>query len=64
MQLFEPQVQKIAVFTYRSPHFYFPGDAPTIITQYVAWMEYNSILAKPLKACTYLYSIVSELYDA
>ena len=30
-QLFEPQVQKIAVFTYRSPHFCFP--------QYVAWME-------------------------
>jgi len=23
-QLFEPQVQKIAVFTYRSPHFCFP----------------------------------------
>jgi len=35
-QLFEPQVQKIVVFTYRSPHFCFPGDAPAIITQYVA----------------------------
>jgi len=34
-QLFEPQVQKIAVFTYRSPHF----DASATITQYVAWME-------------------------
>ena len=39
-QLFEPQVQKIAVFTYLSPHFFVsPGDAPTTITQYVAWIE-------------------------
>ena len=37
-QLFKPQVQKIAVFTYRSPHFS-TGDAPAIFTQYVAWME-------------------------
>ena len=35
-QLFELQVQKIAVFTYRSPHFVSPGDAPATITQYVA----------------------------
>ena len=27
-QLFEPKVQKIAVFTYRSPHFLFPLGAP------------------------------------
>ena len=38
-QLFEPQVRKIAVFTYCSPHFVSPGDAPAIITKYVAWME-------------------------
>jgi len=25
---FEPQVQKIAIFTYRSPHFYFPWRHP------------------------------------
>jgi len=40
-QLFEPQVQKIAVFTYRSPHFCFPWrrlcDYHAI--RYVAWME-------------------------
>ena len=31
---------KIAVFTYRSPHFFVsPGDAPATITQYVPWME-------------------------
>ena len=41
--------------------FVSPGDAPAIITQYVAWKD-NSMLAKPLAACTYLYSIVSELY--
>jgi len=27
-KLFEPQVQKIAVFTYRSPHFCFPWRRP------------------------------------
>jgi len=27
-QLFEPQVQKIAIFTYRSPHFCFPWRCP------------------------------------
>jgi len=27
-QLFEPQVQKLAVFTYRSPHFCFPWRRP------------------------------------
>ena len=56
--------EKIAVFTYRSPHFCFPGNAPATITQYVAWIERHSMLAKPLAVCTYLSSIVSELYDA
>jgi len=44
--------------------FVSPGDAPATITQYVAWMKDNSMLAKPLASCTYLSSIVSELYDA
>ena len=44
--------------------FVSPGDAPATITQYVAWIKDNSMLAKPLAACTYLSSIVSELYDA
>ena len=34
--------------------FVSPGDAPTIITQYVARMERQFTLAKPLTACTYL----------
>ena len=38
--------------------FVSPGDAPTIITQYVAWME------RQFAACIYLSAIVSELYDA
>jgi len=39
-QLFKAKLQKIAVFTYLSPHFFVsPGDAPTTITQYVAWIE-------------------------
>jgi len=43
-QLIELQVQKIAVFTYRSPQFCFPWKRPcdnalATITQYVAWME-------------------------
>ena len=39
-QLFEPQVQKIAVFTYRSPHFCFPWRRPSgNHAIYVAWME-------------------------
>ena len=38
-KLFEPQVQKIAVFCTADHIFVSPGDAPAIITQYVAWME-------------------------
>jgi len=56
-QLFEPQVQKIAIFTYRSPHFCFPCN------MLHGWKD-NSMLDKPLAACTYISSIVSELYNA
>jgi len=44
--------------------FVSPGDAPAIITQYFAWIERQSMLAKPVAACTYLSAIVSELHDA
>jgi len=64
-QLFEPQVQKKSPFSRNAAHiFVSPGDAPAIITQHVAWMENNSMLAKRLTACTHLSSTVSELYDA
>jgi len=38
-QLFEPQVQKIAILRTAAHIFVSPGDAPALITQYVAWME-------------------------
>ena len=57
-QLFEPQVEKIAVFTYRSPQqptFLFPVETPLRLSpsMFHGWKD-NSILAKPLAACTYL----------
>ena len=39
-QLFEPQLQKIVIFTYPGLHFFVcPGDVPSTITQNVAWMK-------------------------
>jgi len=43
--------------------FVSPGDAPAIITQYVAWMERHSMLVKHLAACTHLSSTVSQLFE-
>ena len=122
-QLFEPQVQKIAIITYRSPHFCFPWRRPwgnhakccmdekripclqIVFSMYPSifnsfpvirtassknrhfhvpqptflffletplrlssnmlhgWKD-NLMLTKPLAACTYLSSILFELYDA
>jgi len=50
--------KKIAVFTYRSPHFYFPGDAPATITQYVAWME------RQFNACQTPRSMYQSIYNS
>jgi len=54
-QLFEPQVQKIAVFTYRSPHFCFPLEMPLRLSRnkFHGWKD-NSMLPKHLAACIYL----------
>ena len=53
-QLFELQVQKIAVFTYRSPHFCFPWGRP--------WGNHaNSMLTNCLAACAHLTITVSEI---
>jgi len=63
-QLFEPQVQK-SPFSRTAAHIFVSlGTAPATITQYLHGWKDNSMLAKPLAACTYLSSIVSELYDA
>ena len=47
------------------PTFLFLLKTPLWLSRNVlhGWKD-NSILVKPLAACTYLYSIVSELYDA
>jgi len=47
------------------PIFLFPLETPMPLSRNMlhGWKD-NSMLAKPLAACTYLYSIVSELYDA
>jgi len=44
--------------------FVSPGDAPRLSRNMLHRWKDNSMLVKPLAACTYLYSIVSELYDA
>ena len=47
------------------PTFLFPLETPLRLSRNVlhGWKD-NSMLAKPLASCTYLSSIVSELYDA
>jgi len=43
-QLFEPQVQKIAVFTYNSPHFLFPMETPLRLSRNMlyGWRQFNA----------------------
>ena len=47
------------------PTFLFPLETPLRLSRNMlhGWKD-NSMLAKPLAVCTYLSSIVSELYDA
>ena len=47
------------------PTFLFPLETPLRLSRKMlhGWKD-NSVLAKPLTACTYLSSIVSDLYDA
>ena len=53
----------ISIFTYRSPHFCFPWRRPCDYHAMLHGWKNNSMLVKPLASCTYLSSIVSELYD-
>ena len=47
------------------PTFLFPLETPLRLSRNMLHgLKDNSMLAKPLAACTYLSSIVSELYDA
>ena len=63
-QLFEPQC-KNGSFHIAQLTFLFPLETPLRLSRSVlhGWKD-NSMLAKPLAACTYLSSIVSKLYDA
>jgi len=47
------------------PTFLFPLETPLRLSRNIlhGWKD-NSMLAKPLAVCTYLSSIISELYDA
>ena len=58
-QLFEPQVQKKLPFSRTAANiFVSPGDAPAIITQYVAWME------KQFNACQTPRSIYLSIFNS
>ena len=61
-QLFEPQLQKNRRFhvPQAQPTFLFPLETPLRLSRNMlyGWKD-NSMLAKPLAACTYLSSIVS-----
>ena len=52
-------------FQVLQPTFLFPLETPLRLSRNMlhGWKD-NSMLAKPIAACTYLSSIVSELYDA
>ena len=65
LQLFELEVQKNRRFHVPHPTFLFPLETPLRLSRKMlhGWKD-NSMLAKPLAACTYLSAIVSELYDA
>jgi len=58
-------IAKTRRFHAPQPTFLFPLETPLRLSpnMFNGWRD-NSMLAKPLAACTYLSSIVSELYDA
>jgi len=64
-QLFEPQMQKNCSFYVPLPTLLFSLETPLRLSRNMlhGWKD-NSMLAKPLAVYTYLFSIVSELYDA
>jgi len=64
-QFFEPQVQKIAVFTYHSQHFVSPGDALRSSRNMLHGRKDNSMVPDPSQYVNiYLQSFNSELNDA
>ena len=63
-KLFEPQLKKGVIFTYPGLHFLFVLGTPLWQSRKTLheWKD-NSVLAKPLAACTRLYSTVSQLFE-
>ena len=58
-------IAKIVIFMSPGLHFLFAVGTPLWQSRKTlhVWKD-NSMVVKPLTACTHLYSIVSELYDA
>ena len=58
-QLFQTASAKKSLFSHTAAHiFVFPGDAPEIITQYVAWME------RQFNVCQTLRSIYISIFNS
>jgi len=62
-QLFEPQLQKIAIFTYPGLHFFALGTPLWQSRKTLHEWKDNSMLAEPLAAYTHLSSTVSQLFE-
>ena len=64
-QLFEPQLQKNRHFTYPGLHFCLPWGRPcdNHAKRCMNEKKNNSMLVKPLAACTHLSSTVSQLFE-
>ena len=63
-QLFEPQLKKIVIFAYPGLHFLFAlGTTLWQSRKKLHEWKDNSVLVKPLTACTHLSSTVSQLFE-
>jgi len=63
--VFRTTGEKNRPFHVLQPTFLFPLETPLRLSRNMlhGWKD-NSVLAKPLAACTHLYLMVSQLYDA
>ena len=63
-ELFEPQLQKIVIFTYPCLRFFFALGTPLWQSRKRCMNEKNnSVLAKPVAACTHLSATVFQLFE-
>ena len=63
-QLFEPELQKVVIFTYPGLHFSFALGMPLWQSRKTLheWKD-NPVLAKSVAVCTRLYSTASQLFQ-